>query len=92
MSIPAQSEQLRARAQKLRSVSSKIGSSRALTVYSLAGTDTWVGPTPQTCYDALLAMRRQLQTQQQALIDSARTLERRAEELDQQPAIPKLVS
>ncbi len=92
MSTPVVVEQLRARARGLRAVSGKIGASPALTIHGLAGPDTWVGPTPQACYDALLAIRRQLQTQQQALIDAARTLERRADELEQQPTIPRTVS
>jgi hypothetical protein len=92
MSTPGQVEQLRARARRLRSVSSKIGASRALVVHTLAGPDTWVGPTPQSCYDALLAVRRHLQKEQQTLIDTARAFERRADELEQQPPIPNIVS
>ena len=64
-----------------------IGSSRALTVHTLAGTDTWVGPTPQACYDTLLALRGRLLANQQTLADTARRLERRADLLEQQPII-----
>lgn len=92
MSTPAQVEQLRARARHLRFVSSKISYSRALTVHSLAGPDTWVGPAPQSCYDALLALRRQLQSHQQSLNDIARNFERRADDLERQPTIPRMVS
>jgi hypothetical protein len=92
MSTPAHVEQLRERARHLRSVSSKIGASRALVIHTLAGPDTWVGPTPQSCDDALLAIRRQLLTQQQALIETARMFERRADELERQPLIPHMVS
>ncbi len=92
MSTATQVEQLRARASHLRSVSGKIGTSRALAVHSLAGPDTWIGPTPQSCYEALLALRRQLQAQQQALIDTARTFERRANELERHPLMPRMVS
>ena len=88
----SQAEKLRATAGRLRSVSTQIGASRALTVYNLAGPETWVGPTAQSCYDALLAVRRQLQANQQALIDSARHLERQAEAIEQQPTVLKLVS
>lgn len=83
MSTATQVEQLRARARHVRSVSSALSSSRALTVYSLAGPETWVGPTAQACFDALIAVRRQLQTQQQSLGDTARRLDRQADELEQ---------
>jgi hypothetical protein len=87
-----QVERLRATAGRLRSVSTQIGTSRAVTVYNLAGPETWIGPTAQSCYDALLAVRRQLEANQQTLIDSARRLERQAEAIEQQQTILKLVS
>jgi hypothetical protein len=87
MSTATQIEQLRATATRLRSVANKIGSSRAITVHGLAGTDTWVGPTPQACYDALLALRRQLLASQETLTDTARQLERRADALAEQPVV-----
>jgi hypothetical protein len=84
--------QLRARAVHLRHLSAVVGASRAMTVYRLAGPDTWIGPTPQSCSDALLAMRRQLQASQQTLDDAARCLERRADQLERQPPSVGLVS
>jgi hypothetical protein len=66
--------------------------SRALTVYSLAGPETWVGPTAQSCLDALVAVRRQLQAQQQSLDTTARLLERRADELEQRRLFPVMVT
>ena len=92
MSTATQVEHLRTRARQLRSVSGTIGASRAVNVYRLAGADTWVGPTAQACQDALLALRRQLQTSQQALSDAARILERRADALEQQPSVIGMVS
>ena len=92
MSTVAEIEQLRARARALCALSTRLGASRVLVLHRLAGPDTWVGPTPQSCYDALVAVRRQLQTHQQALHDIARTLERRADELARQSAIHALVS
>ena len=92
MSTTSQAEKLRATASRLRSVSTRIGASRALTVYNLAGPETWIGPTAQSCYDALLAVRRQLQANQQTLTDIARRLERQADAIEQQPTILKLVS
>ena len=91
MSTMSQAEKLRATAGRLRSVSTQIGACRALTVYNLAGPETWVGPTAQSCYDALLAVRRQLQANQRTLIDSARRLESQAEAIEQQPTVLKLV-
>ena len=92
MSTATQVEHLRSRARQLRSVSGTIGASRAVTVYSLAGPDTWIGPTAQACQDALLSLRRQLQANQQSLTDAARVLERRAEALEQQPPVIGVVS
>ena len=92
MSTSANADQLRASAVHLRVLAGKIGASRALTVHSLAGPDTWVGPTPQSCLDALLAVRRQLQSEQQALVDTARAYERRANELERLTPFSKLVS
>jgi hypothetical protein len=86
MSTITQVEQLRATARHLRSMSSLIGSSGALTVYSLAGPDTWVGPTAQACHEELLALRHRSLTNQQTLTDSALRLERRADSLALQPS------
>ena len=66
-------------------MSSMIGSSRALSVHTLAGPDTWMGPTAQACLDTLLTLRRQLRSAQHSLIDAARVLERRADALALQP-------
>lgn len=92
MSTAVQVEKLRASATRLRSVSADIGASRALTIYTLAGPETWIGPTAQSCYDALLAVRRQLQADQRTLTDTARRLEQQADAIEQQPTILKLIS
>jgi phosphoglycolate phosphatase-like HAD superfamily hydrolase len=84
MSTSPQSQRLRDTAASLRSLANKIGNSRALTVHRSAGTDTWVGPTPDRCYEALRTMKDQLQAQQSTLVDTARILERRADTLDTQ--------
>ena len=91
MSTTSQAEKLRATAGRLRSVSTQIGACRALTVYYLAGPETWVGPTAQSCHDALLAVRRQLQANQQTLADTARQLDRQAEAIEQLPTILKVI-
>jgi hypothetical protein len=88
MSTTPQSLQLRARADSLRNLSAKIGKSLALTVYSGAGPDTWVGPTPDRCFEALKTIKDQLQKQQSTLLDSATVLERRAKEIENQVPIP----
>jgi hypothetical protein len=72
-------------------MSSLIAASRALTVYTLAGPETWVGPTAQSCLDALVGLRRQLQAELSSLGDTARMLDRRADELEQRP-VPLKVS
>ena len=92
MSTAGQIQQLRSTAAHLRSISGSIASSRALTVYSLAGPETWIGPTPQSCYDHLLSVRRQLQSNQQSLSDTARHLDRQAMALEAQTSITGLVS
>ncbi len=85
MSTTPHVEQLRASARHLRSLAVAIGASRALTVYRLAGTDTWVGPTQLACYEALVSLRRQLQSSQQALTDAAHRIDRRADAIALQP-------
>ena len=82
MSTALQVAQLRTTARNLRIVSQMIGASRAMTVFGLSGPETWVGPTAQSCFDALVEIRRQLQAQQQTLGDTARVFERRADELE----------
>jgi hypothetical protein len=82
--------ELRTSAKNLRTMSSLIAASRALTVYTLAGPETWVGPTAQSCFDALIALRRQLQAELSALGDTARILDRRADELEQRPVLLKV--
>ena len=87
MSTDVEAEQLRARARGLRAVSAQLGASRALVIHGLAGPDTWVGPTPQACHDALLTIRRRLLAHQDALLETARTFERRADDLARQPTV-----
>ncbi len=87
MSTAIHVAELRASAKNLRTMSGLIAASQALTVYTFAGPETWVGPTAQSCFDALVALRRQLQAELQSLGDTARMLERRAEELEQRPVL-----
>jgi hypothetical protein len=87
MSTATQVEQLRAAARRLHSIAGLIGGSRVLDVHTLAGAETWIGPTPEACCAALVGLRRQLLANQQTLTDTARRLERRADVLEQQPVI-----
>jgi hypothetical protein len=91
MSTTVQIQQLRNSAHLLRLLSRSIGRSRALSVHALAGPDTWIGPTAQSCYDQLLRMRQQLAIYQLSLADTAGRLDRRADELEQLPVL-KMVS
>ena len=54
MSTTVHIQQLRNTADLLRSLSRSIGNSRALGLHALAGPDTWIGPTAQSCYEQLL--------------------------------------
>ena len=92
MSTATQIHQLRASATRMRALAASIGTSRALTVYNVAGLDTWIGPTPQRCDDALLAVRRQLQSAQQSSNDVARSLDRQADLAQHQLSISELAS
>ena len=92
MSTVIQIEQLRARARRLRALADLIASSPATSIYGLAGPQTWVGPTAQSCFDALLSMSRQLEANRQALCDSARSFDRHADELERNPPLLTMVS
>ena len=81
---------LRTSAKNLRTMSSLIAASRAISVYTLAGPETWVGPTAQSCFDALVGLRRQLQAELSSLGDTARMLDRRADELERRPVLLKV--
>lgn len=92
MSTAVLVEQLRSRARHLRTLSSVIGNSRALSLHTLAGGDTWVGPTPESCYESLLDIRRHLQEQQERLARTASSFERRATELESTRLVQTSVS
>ena len=87
-----QIEQLRNSARYSRNMSKSIGACRALSLYGLAGTETWVGPTAQSCFDALVRLRRELQGEEQSLADKARAYDRRADELERQLPMLRHVS
>jgi hypothetical protein len=81
MSNAVLAAQLLERAHRLRTLATAIDNSRALTVHALAAPDTWVGPTPQLCYDLLFRSRQRLMEQRDQLRHQAAAFDRRATEL-----------
>jgi hypothetical protein len=55
-----------------------------LDCYRSAGVETWVGPSPQRCDDALHGFPGTLRTQADSLGIEARRLDRMADEIDAQ--------
>lgn len=73
---------LRLRAAGLRALARRLTSLRVLDLHRLAGVDTWVGPSPEHCADAMRLRRTQLLDAADELVADARRLERRAAELE----------
>ena len=65
---------------------SRLQRCQALDVHLAAGTDTWVGPSPQACLDDLRMRRRQLLDHADALTSEGRRFLRIADELDARAA------
>lgn len=55
---------------------------QALDCYRAAGGDTWVGPSPQRCDDALRGFPGTLRAQADSLAIEARRLDRLADEIE----------
>lgn len=73
---------LRARAQWLRSVAAQ-WSARDIDMLTVrAGSDTWVGPTPQQCLDDLRRISRELSAAHDELVAAAQRLEAEADVID----------
>jgi hypothetical protein len=81
-------EQLRQRARTLRSLDRRLQQLLLLTLPPAAGPQTWVGPSPQACYDDLRARRELITRATDELACEARRLERIADDLDARPATP----
>lgn len=79
----ASAEQLRNRATHLRALAQRLQTLCVLEVYRAAGTDTWVGPSPQRCDDALRGFSGSLRTSADGLAAEARRLNRLADEIEQ---------
>lgn len=82
---PDTPEGLRSRAIALRKVASKLDNAAALDLHQRAGVDVWEGPTPRTCHDELLDVRRNVLKAAQDLRSNARVLEDRAAQLTPTP-------
>jgi hypothetical protein len=66
---------LRDRARSLRGLADRLGQLEALGLARLAEVDTWMGPSPARCHDALTSLRR-------GLLDEADELRRTASRFD----------
>ena len=73
---------LRQRAVGLRATARAIQHLDVLDLAAHAGTDVWVGPSQQHWDDTLRAHRGQLLRVSRELLDSARRLDRRADDLE----------
>jgi hypothetical protein len=78
---PLPTTQLTERAAALRRAAAAIDDCDALVLYRRAGTDTWIGPTPQTCHDELVAARTTLIGASASLRAAAIRLEKQAIQL-----------
>jgi hypothetical protein len=75
-------DQLRVRATALRALARKLDNALALDLHRRAGTDVWIGPTPQHCYEDVRDDRRSLLGAAESLRSSARILDQRARQFD----------
>lgn len=78
----ASAAQLRSRATQLRALARRLTTLRVLDCYRSAGTDTWVGPSPQLCDDALRRIPLTLRAKADSLSSEARRLDRVADEIE----------
>ncbi len=83
LSSSVEAAQLRQRATKLRALAQRLHALRIIDCYRAAGTETWVGPSPQRCDDALRGFPTLLHAQADALSVQARRLDHLAAEIEQ---------
>jgi len=86
MNATPTAEQLRERATGLRALARRLQQLRVLSLHHDAGPDTWLGPSPHRCVDAMRAIRAALLADADDLLYRAHRFERAAAELD---ALPK---
>jgi hypothetical protein len=72
---------LRQRARNLRTLADRLQQLETLGLAPLAGVDTWMGPSPSRCHDALVSMRRRLLAEADELRVTAARFERTADSL-----------
>jgi hypothetical protein len=85
-------DRLRHRAVILATLARALQRCSAISVHLAAGSDTWVGPSPQACADDLRARRALLLQQADALLADSRRFVRTADDLDAHAAIVPGVS
>jgi hypothetical protein len=76
---------LRQRAAILRAFARQLTTTSALDLGRRAGTDTWIGPTPEACRTDLQRLRSDLLTAGADLHATARRFEQMAAELEAMP-------
>lgn len=88
---PTPADRLRLRATALLVLAEQLRGLSARTTSVEAGSETWVGPSPQSCSDDLRARGRGLATHADGLAREARRLHRLADDLDAQASLPPSV-
>ena len=78
----ASADHLHSRATNLRSLAQRLNRLRVLDCYRSAGTETWVGPSPQRCDDVLRRIPITLRAEADSLSIEARRLDRVADEIE----------
>ena len=79
MATTQHATRLRARAEDLRRLARTLENTPLTTAHTVAGDDTWVGPTAQACATDLRRLARQLLLRCDELRAAARRLERAAD-------------
>jgi hypothetical protein len=72
---------LRQRARSLRTLADRLQQLEAIGLAPLADVDTWMGPSPSRCHDAMVTLRRRLLDEADELRRSAARFERSADAL-----------
>jgi hypothetical protein len=72
---------LRERARSLRAFADRVQQLEAIGLAGLADADTWMGPSPTHCHEALVTMRRRLIDEADDLRRTAARFERSADAL-----------
>jgi hypothetical protein len=72
---------LRDRARSLRGLADRLDQLEVLGLARLADEDTWMGPSPARCHDALTSMRRRLLDEADELRRTASRFDRSADAL-----------